>query len=79
LSTKSYRRKPARSAIQALLPGVIEQLRVSQNRATVLGKAAFSFAATRQMKNFLPSCDLRVTSEAGGLRIFCLGCGHGPR
>jgi hypothetical protein len=26
LSTKSYRRTPARSAIQALLPGIIEQL-----------------------------------------------------
>jgi peroxiredoxin len=52
---------------------------IVQNRDTVLDKAAFSFAATRQMKKlpvFLSV--LCALSEAGGSNIFCLGCGHSP-
>jgi hypothetical protein len=52
---------------------------IVQNRDTVLDKAAFSFAATRQMKK-LPAFlgDLGALSEAGGSDIFFLGCGHSP-
>jgi hypothetical protein len=52
---------------------------IVHNRVTVLDKAAFSFAATRQMKKVpVYLGDPGALSEAGGSNIFFLGCGHSP-